>query len=251
MSAIKTRLARLEARLQALVEGGTARLFPASQKQKDLMTLILDALSEGTRTGPGGELEGPSLFIVRLHPDQARVLEDNPTLLNNLIYSLREAGTEARINFSVPPVIRVVVDEGLAAKDLRVEARFSQEDLPQTTDVEVDTVGIGEEIPSNAFLIVDGTKIVSLNQGVINLGRRPDNQLVIDDPRISRLHAQLRAVRGSYIIFDLESTGGTFVNGERIHQQTLRPGDVISLSGMPLVYGQDALSETQDLTSPE
>jgi pSer/pThr/pTyr-binding forkhead associated (FHA) protein len=89
-----------------------------------------------------------------------------------------------------------------------------------------------------------------LNGGVVNIGRRPDNHLVIDDARISRLHAQLRLVRGRYMLFDLESTGGTFINGERIRQHTLRPGDVISLAGVPLVYGQDddsAGSDTQQL----
>jgi len=66
-----------------------------------------------------------------------------------------------------------------------------------------------------------------------------DNHLVIDDPRVSRLHAQLRIVRGQFVIFDLDSTGGTFVNGQRIHQYTLRAGDVISLAGVPLVFGQE------------
>ena len=63
----------------------------------------------------------------------------------------------------------------------------------------------------------------------------------------SRLHAQLRAIKGRFIIFDLDSTGGTFVNTQRINQCALYPGDVISLAGYPLVYGQDApaIGETQ------
>jgi len=71
---------------------------------------------------------------------------------------------------------------------------------------------------------------------------------VIDDGRISRLHAQLRAVRGRYVIFDLDSRGGTWVNGQRVRQQALAPGDVISLAGVPLVFSQDAPEpgETQE-----
>jgi len=86
---------------------------------------------------------------------------------------------------------------------------------------------------------VDGVQIFPLTQPVINIGRRTDNHLVIEDARISRLHAQLRAVHGQYVIFDLDSTGGTWVNGERVKQSTLIPGDVVSLSGVPLVYGQE------------
>jgi pSer/pThr/pTyr-binding forkhead associated (FHA) protein len=74
-----------------------------------------------------------------------------------------------------------------------------------------------------------------------------DNTLVIDDPRISRNHAQLRAIKGRYIIFDLNSTGGTFVNGQRTSQSVLYPGDVISLAGVPLVFGQDNPPPRPDL----
>ena len=105
--------------------------------------------------------------------------------------------------------------------------------------------------PQEAFLIVDGVRIFPLESVVINIGRREDNHLVIDDPRISRLHAQLRLVRGQFVIFDLDSTGGTFVNGQRIRQQTLRAGDVISLAGVPLVFGQETPEpgDTQEVPS--
>ncbi len=104
-----------------------------------------------------------------------------------------------------------------------------------------------QNLPANSFLIVDGTRILPLNQSVINIGRRPDNQIAIEDPRVSRLHAQLRAIKGRFVIFDLDSTGGTYVNSQRINQCALYPGDVISLAGYPLVYGQEAagIGETQ------
>jgi pSer/pThr/pTyr-binding forkhead associated (FHA) protein len=57
-------------------------------------------------------------------------------------------------------------------------------------------------------------------------------------------------VRDRYMIFDLNSTGGTFVNGIQITQQELTPGDLISLAGVPLIYGQEQpylVEETQDL----
>ncbi len=88
-------------------------------------------------------------------------------------------------------------------------------------------------------------RIIPLDRSVINIGRRPDNQMVIDDPRVSRVHSQLRAIKGRYVIFDLDSAGGTFVNSQRISQYTLLPGDVISLAGFPMVYGQDTAEPGQ------
>jgi pSer/pThr/pTyr-binding forkhead associated (FHA) protein len=41
------------------------------------------------------------------------------------------------------------------------------------------------------------------------------------------------------VLFDLNSTGGSFVNGQRTNQSVLYPGDVISLAGVALIFGQD------------
>ena len=48
----------------------------------------------------------------------------------------------------------------------------------------------------NEYLIIGGVHVVPLRQKVINLGRQQDNTVVIDDPRVSRHHAQLHAVHG-------------------------------------------------------
>jgi pSer/pThr/pTyr-binding forkhead associated (FHA) protein len=105
---------------------------------------------------------------------------------------------------------------------------------------------VEEKIPQGAFLMVAGTRIFPLQGYVVNIGRSPNNDLQIEDPKISRSHAQLRFISGRYVIFDLDSTGGTFVNGQRIQQSQLYPGDVITLAGVPLVFGQDAPGQAGD-----
>lgn len=93
-------------------------------------------------------------------------------------------------------------------------------------------------IPEEAFLVVDGVKVIPLTRPVISIGRRVENTVVLDDPRVSRSHAELRAVKGRYVLYDLKSTGGSFVNGVRVTQSLLYPGDIISLAGVNVVYGQ-------------
>lgn len=94
-------------------------------------------------------------------------------------------------------------------------------------------------IPQNAILIVEGIKAYPLTGSVINIGRKLENHIIIDDPRISRQHAQLRVVNGHFMLFDLNSTGGTFVNGQRTSQILLYPGDVISLAGVTLIFTEE------------
>ncbi len=122
-----------------------------------------------------------------------------------------------------------------------------QGELSEESDV-VDPV----RIPEDAFVIVDGVKVIPLTTPLVRIGRRLENNLVLDDPRVSRTHAELRAINGRYVLFDLNSTGGTFVNGLRITQSVVYPGDVISLAGVNLVYGQKNPPPRIDLkeTSP-
>jgi hypothetical protein len=67
-------------------------------------------------------------------------------------------------------------------------------------------------------------------QDTISLGRRDDNDVVIDDPQISRRHASLSWEEGTSVLRDLGSANGTFLNAARITEpHILREGDAISL----------------------
>ena len=94
-------------------------------------------------------------------------------------------------------------------------------------------------IPENVFLIFEGVKAIPINQAVVSIGRGHDNTIVLDDPRISRHHLEIRLINDRFIVFDLHSTGGTFVNGQRASQAMLYPGDLISLAGVNLVFIKD------------
>ena len=104
-----------------------------------------------------------------------------------------------------------------------------------------------DSIPQNAFFVIEGAKFYPLVKAIINIGRRLENDLVIDDPRVSRSHAQLRAIQGHYVLFDLNSTGGTFVNWQRITETIIYPNDTISLGGVTMTFYQDDPPPRQDL----
>lgn len=104
-----------------------------------------------------------------------------------------------------------------------------------------------DSIPPNAFFVMEGGKTYPLDKTVINIGRMLDNHLVIDDPRVSRHHAQLRAVQGHFVLSDSKSTGGIFVNGRRITETIIYPHDIISLAGVILTFQQDEPHPRPDL----
>jgi len=88
-----------------------------------------------------------------------------------------------------------------------------------------------------AFLIVDGKRAVSLERPVTSIGRKSDNHIIIKNQHVSRYHAQIRNIKGSFVVLDLDSTVGTSVNGKKVKQAFLKEGDVISVGGIPLIFG--------------
>ena len=102
-----------------------------------------------------------------------------------------------------------------------------------------ETPGTEISVPENFFLILKGAKAIPLNKPVTSIGRSLGNTVVIDDPRISRHHLEIRLISDHFVVFDLKSTGGTFINGQRVNQGVLYPGDLISLAGLDLVFIQD------------
>lgn len=73
-------------------------------------------------------------------------------------------------------------------------------------------------------------KTFALEGDVLTIGRESSNQIAINDAEISRKHSQLVLQGGKYVLTDLGSTNGTFVNGQRLTgQHVLQPGEVISL----------------------
>jgi hypothetical protein len=202
----------------------------------------------------GGEIVAPNAFTLAVHPFIIERWKD-PVLIETLIQSIKTVGEEAGFHFNATPVVYVTPNPDLDGNSVNVIAAHQVEAIEDTKGMtDDDDKGSPQEadqLPENAFLIVDGVKVFPLQKIVVNIGRRLDNHLVIDDPRVSRTHAQLRAIKGRYVIFDLNSTGGVYVNGQRSKQSVLYPGDVISLAGVPLVFGQDNPPMRPDLADTE
>lgn len=70
---------------------------------------------------------------------------------------------------------------------------------------------------------------ISPSQAGLIIGREAGCSIVLPDPSISRRHARIAIEAGQMTVYDENSTNGTFVNEQRIQQQTLRPGDIVRI----------------------
>ncbi|HLQ30252.1 MAG TPA: FHA domain-containing protein [Ktedonobacteraceae bacterium] len=81
----------------------------------------------------------------------------------------------------------------------------------------------------------DGAEL-PLEADVLNMGRAPDNHIVVNDREVSRRHASLRREGTNYALEDLGTPNGTFVNNQRIQCHLLASGDVIRLGQTVFTY---------------
>ncbi|NNL19740.1 MAG: FHA domain-containing protein [Ignavibacteriaceae bacterium] len=75
---------------------------------------------------------------------------------------------------------------------------------------------------------------VALEKTKINIGRSSDNDLVINNIKVSRKHARLEKVEDEWFVEDLKSSNGTFVNSKKIERAKVTASDVITIGGIPL-----------------
>jgi pSer/pThr/pTyr-binding forkhead associated (FHA) protein len=84
--------------------------------------------------------------------------------------------------------------------------------------------------PQAALEAAQGGPPALLVDKEMRIGRLPANDIVVPDPQVSSRHAVIQNQRGRFVLFDLGSTNGTFVNGRKITQPCeLQPGDEIRL----------------------
>jgi hypothetical protein len=83
-----------------------------------------------------------------------------------------------------------------------------------------------------------------LGNAPLSLGRTPENMIVIASPLASRRHAELRPEGGGYVLYDLNSSNGTLVNGQRVQVQRLQPGDVIAIGDESFRFDAPAVDKT-------
>jgi hypothetical protein len=88
---------------------------------------------------------------------------------------------------------------------------------------------------SRAVLVGAGRR-VELDASTVVLGRAKDSTVVLDDPSVSRRHAEVRSEPDGHWVIDLGSTNGTEVNGRRIDRAKLDIGDVITIGQTELRF---------------
>jgi hypothetical protein len=230
------RLPLLEHRLELLFEG----MFSGGLGLETILKELARAFEDAAWGG-----HAPNTISVMLNPDDLSLFHDHfPFLEAQLTAYVMEVARDLGLVLPADPHLNLLASDAQKSGSVGVDVG----DVPHggiSTEKMSAVPGVGSSPPADAQLLRDGRLLMRLERPVINIGRRADNHLVLDESRISRQHCQLRVRGGHYVIYDLNSTHGVFVGGERISEQILQNGDVISLGSVTLIYLEDVGTDNQ------
>jgi pSer/pThr/pTyr-binding forkhead associated (FHA) protein len=238
------------------------RLFawlPEQISVKNTVYQILAAVAALHEIAPETALRGD--FLILVAPQDYPLWFANQVDLVNFSRVLVSVCQQIGYHLDKPPAFHIMSDQKMASGGIDIRPVRAEADKGETqylgiipaAEKQSSTVSKSAAPEIQAFLTTNQNDIYQITKSVTNIGRREDNDIVIQDQRVSRQHAQIRRGHQHYLIFDLNSTGGTWVNNNRITQAELNSGDVISIAGNVLIYAEELVNpadedeETNDL----
>jgi hypothetical protein len=244
-------IARFEGFMESLVERGFARLLRTRMQPVELAKRLSREM-EAQRTVAINHVLVPNRYVATLSAEDFDHFASIQTTLQKEIATYLMEYAEER-SYSVPGTATVTFerDETMRAGSLRVTARMEDpsDDEPagtaplRPTQVMPEPEAVAppskQELTGRARIELQGSSCY-IDLDVATLGRGLDNDVVVEDPRVSRHHARLQRVPAGWELADLSSTNGTFVNGKQIRQRQVAHGDRISLGGLEMKFFLDS-----------
>ncbi|MCS7059794.1 MAG: DUF3662 domain-containing protein [Anaerolineae bacterium] len=231
---------RFEDLAQRLIEGSLARLLGERLQPNAVLRALVQAIEDAETVDAHGNPVAPNHFWVHLSEQDLAPLEYfHPNLADQLAESLRQIMLHMGLHLDAAPRVFLRGVQELAPRQISVVARW----IPPALPISSTTAQFAQAIslPRRPFVIVDGRRQIALTDELVRIGRSRENDIVVDDRRVSRHHLELRWQRDleKFLCVDLGSTGGTKLNGYPIQQCTLEAGDVLSLGGVEIIYGEE------------
>ena len=214
-------LQQFERRLERLFEGVFAKAFRSGLEPVELGRRLVRQMDRDRRVAPSGQKVVPNVFSYRLSPaDRARFESFEETLCAELAEAAREHARAEGYGFLGRVHVEIVEDPHLSAGTFELDAVLRA--APR-----------GQPIGS---LVVPGGRRVPLEVPAVSIGRLDTCDVVLDDPTVSRNHAEVRREGDGFELVDLGSRNGTRVNGYGIVRQRLADGDELHIGAVPLRF---------------
>ena len=209
---------RFEGRLERLVEGSLARPFRSTLQPVEIGRRLTREMDLQRRVGPRGLLVAPNSFTITLSPvDVQHFSAYIDALVQELAITAREHAEIEQYTLLGPVEVDIFEGQRLKAGHVEVSAEV-----------------VAGEIPCE-LVLADGRRY-SVKDEPLVIGRLPECDVVLNDPNVSRRHAELYRQGADVVLQDLGSTNGTKVNGGIVSTVVLSDGDEIIIGANRMAF---------------
>jgi hypothetical protein len=226
---------RFEQRLEGVVTGAFARAFRSAVQPVEIAAALQREVDNSAQALSRDRMLAANLFVVDLsESDYERLAPFGDTLAAELGRLVEEHVAEQRYTLSGPIDIGFVQAEDLGTGRFRVSGSTSAAVTPAPGERMTETAIRASDV----LIEVNGMRHPLSPPGVV-IGRGSEAELRINDPGISRKHAQFSVSigdRGTEVtVHDLGSTNGVILNGQRVSDSPVRDGSHIQLGNTDIV----------------
>jgi FHA domain-containing protein len=235
-------LSRFESFMENMVEGSVARLFRSPVQPAEIAKRLERAM-EAQQTISVRRVIVPNVYRAFLNPqDFAAFQPIRAEMEREMATYLAELAQERSFTMLEHPRVELGADADVPRRSIQVIAETVSAAPPvsggERTQI-FQPSGVAAPAQPKARLLLaapGGTHVIPLESTPLTIGRGLNNDIILEDTRVSRHHAQLQYRARRFWIADLGSTNGTYVNDEQVAERSLRDGDVISLGGLELTF---------------
>jgi hypothetical protein len=253
MSVLKS----LESKIAGLVEGTFSRAFKSEVRPVEIARKLAREMEEH-KTYSLSRTYVPNEYRVYLSPrDRERFNEYEDALVSELTGYLLEHARRERLVLMSRPMVEFETDDRLRLGEFGIQTRVvnpepeAEAEAPPAPMAEssgrtmiYSTAGrVAEPLEERArsrqqtALLLMGGKRLLVGPAGATMGRSRQCDVTVDDPNVSRAHAEVRPRGGSWVLSDLGSTNGTRLNHRRLEgPEVLKPGDEIELGTTLLTF---------------
>jgi hypothetical protein len=207
---------RIEEACAAFIERAFANMFPSDLEPAQIARKLV-ATMEARTQNIVNTMVAPKGYAVYINPaDYTRLAPHKSYLENEWCALLTDVAARVGIQFA----------NGAPQVSLREDADV----VAGAIDIEVENGERSRRAEAFALRLLKGMPGEQLYRvsGATRIGRNEQSDIVLMDPSVSRIHALLDVREGELTIRDEGSSNGTFVNGRRIQNSALQPGDIIA-----------------------
>jgi FhaA, N-terminal domain/FHA domain len=246
-------LRSLENKIADLVEGTFSRAFRSEVRPVEIARKLAREMEEH-KSSSVSRTYAPNEYRVFLSPrDRERFADYEAALAEELAGYLLEHARRERLVLLTRPVVEFETDDRLGLGEFGIQTRMAPPEGQEDDEAPVEQSGrtmvystserhsepLEERARSRAetaLLVLSGKRMVVGPAGA-TLGRSRKCDIVVDDPNVSREHAEIRPRGGSWVLRDLGSTNGSSINGRRTDgAEVLKPGDEIELGTSTMTF---------------